>query len=93
MFDQQLLAYSSDSSKIAFIMSLLEGRSSALAVALYSSRSLVSPSFPLFISEMRKVFDHHLCNKEVTEHLLSLRHGGSVEDFALHFWILAVEIR
>uniref|UniRef100_A0A8C6T6L0 CCHC-type domain-containing protein n=1 Tax=Neogobius melanostomus TaxID=47308 RepID=A0A8C6T6L0_9GOBI len=92
VFDQQPLTYSSDRSKVAFIMSLLSGKASAWAVALSNSGSLVCNTLNSFTSELLRVFDHPLQAKEASSRLLSLRQGsGSVSAFSIDFRILATE--
>lgn len=92
VFNQQPLTYSSDSSRVAFIMSLLSGKASAWAVALSSSKSPICSTLSSFTSEMQKVFDHPLQDKEASNRLLSLRQGsGSVSTYSVDFRILATE--
>lgn len=92
VFDQQPLTYSSDRSKVAFIMSLLSGKASAWAIALANSDSPVCATLKSFTSEMQRVFDHPLQGKEASSRLLSLRQGsGSVSTYSIDFRILAAE--
>ena len=63
VFDQQPLTYTSDRSKVAFIMSLLSEKASAWAVAVSKNNSPIFQSFTSFTAEMLKVFDHPLQGK------------------------------
>ncbi|KAK7933591.1 hypothetical protein WMY93_004487 [Mugilogobius chulae] len=92
VFNQQPLTYSTDQSKVAFIMSLLSGKASAWAVAIANSNSPACNTLDLFTAEMLKVFDHPLQGKEASNRLLSLRQGsGSVSTYSVDFRILAAE--
>ena len=72
VFDQQPLTYSSDRTRIAFVMSLLSGKASAWAVAIAKGNPAICNSFPVFETEMLRVFDHPLQGKEAGNRFLSL---------------------
>ena len=92
MFEQQPFTYSTDRSRVAFIMSLLSDKAAAWALAISNSNSPISHSLQSFTAEMRKVFDHPVRGKEAGKRLLSLRQGsGSVANCAIDFRILAAE--
>ena len=92
VFRQQPTTYSSDQSRVAFVMSLLSDRASAWALAISMNSSHLCSDFQAFSSEMRKVFDHPVKGREATSQLLSLRQGNqSVAQYAVDFRILAVE--
>ena len=92
VFDQQPLTYSTDKSRIAFVMSLLSERAAAWAVAISRSNSPICFSFSSFTEEFLKVFDHPLRSKEASSRLLSLRQGEkSVADHSIDFRILAID--
>ena len=92
VFDQQPLTYSTDRSKIAFIMILLSDKASAWALALSDSNSPPCNTLPLFTAEMKKIFDHSLQGKEASSRLLSLQQGSSsVSQYSVDFRILAAE--
>jgi len=92
VFDQQPLTYSSDRTRIAFVMSLLSGKVSAWAVAIAKGNPAIYNSFPVFETEMLQVFDHPLQGKEAVNRLLSLRQGSeSVSTYSIDFRILAAE--
>lgn len=90
VFEQQPLSYSTDQSRVAFIMSLLTGKASSWAVALVNSNSVVCSTLNSFTAEMLRVFDHPLQSEAVGNKLLSLRQGSdSVATYSIEFRILA----
>lgn len=92
VFDQQPLTYSSDKTRIAFVMSLLSGKASAWAVVIAKGNPAIYNSFPVFETEMLNVFDHPLQGKEAGNRLLSLHQGSeSVSTYSIDFRILAAE--
>ena len=92
VFEQQPLTYASDRTKTALIMSLLSDQAADWAVANSMSRPTLTLSYPDFVCEMQRVFDHPVRGKEASSRLLSLRQGSdSVAQFALNFRILAAE--
>ncbi|KAK5909547.1 hypothetical protein CesoFtcFv8_003468 [Champsocephalus esox] len=92
VFDQQPLTYSSDITRVAFVMSLLSGKAAASAVAIAKSNPAIYNSFLVFETEMYRVFDHPLQGKEAGNRLLSLRQGSeSVSTYSIDFRILAAE--
>ena len=92
VFEQQPFTYSTDRTRVAFIMSLLSDKAAAWALAISNSNSPISQSLSSFTAEMRRVFDHPVRGKEAGKRLLSLHQGsGSVADFAIDFRILAAE--
>lgn len=92
VFQQQPATYHSDKSRVAFITSLLSGKASQWASALWERESPICNSFLDFVSEMRRVFDHPVQGKEAAKRLLSLRQGSlSVAEYAVEFRILAAE--
>lgn len=91
VFDQQPFTYSTDKSKIAFIMSLLSEKVSAWAVAIAYSSSPIC-HFQLFTAEMLKVFDHPLQGKEASSRILSLHQGSVyVSTYSINFHILTAK--
>ena len=92
VFEQQPFTYSTDKSRIAFVMSLLSEKAAAWAVALSRNNSPVCFSLSSFSEEFLKVFDHPLRSKEASSRLLSLRQGeNSVAKHSIDFRILAIE--
>lgn len=92
MFNQQPSTYATDRVRIAFVLSLLEGRASQWAVATSRSKAPFFSSFTLFSAELHKIFDQPVQGKEVSRRLLTLKQGSSsVAEFAIKFKILAAE--
>lgn len=92
VFDLQPNTYSTDKSRIAFIISLLTGKAAQWATAVVENNSPVCRSYSEFTKEMRKIFDHPLKGKEASKRLLSLNQGSSsVSQYAIDFCILAAE--
>lgn len=92
VFDLQPNTYSTDKSRIAFIISLLTGKAAQWATAIVENNSPVCHSYTEFTKEMRKIFDHPLKGKEASKRLLSLNQGSSsVSQYAIDFRILAAE--
>lgn len=92
VFDLQPSSYTSDKSRIAFVLSLLTGKASQWATACWESKSEIFQSFVAFTEEMRRVFDHPLKGKEAAKRLLMLTQGSSaVAQYAVDFRILAAE--
>ncbi|XP_077359632.1 uncharacterized protein LOC144005381 [Festucalex cinctus] len=92
VFDQQPYTYAHDQSKIAFIMSLLSGQAATWAMVVSNSRPDLRSSFPNFVSEFQRVFDHPVKGREAGGRLLDLVQGErSVADYSIMFRILAAE--
>lgn len=64
IFTQQPSIYSTDKSNISFVMNLLIGKAAQWAASLWESSSSVCNSFSLFMSEIKRVFDHPVQGKE-----------------------------
>lgn len=92
IFDQQPSAYSQDSSKVAFIMSLLTGKAASWAWAVSKARPEIQSSFSDFITEFRCVFHHPVKGKEAGRQLLDCVQGSqSVAEYSITFRILAIQ--
>lgn len=92
VFEQQPHSYASDRAKIAYLIGSLRGAALSWATAMWEKQSLISSSYPHFIQEMRKVFDHPVRGKDAARRLLSLRQGPrSVAELAIEFRTLAAE--
>ena len=90
VFDQQPLTYPTDRSRIAFVFGLLKGNALAWASAFWDSGSRASDNFDLFVSEMRRVFDHPVEGGDAAKRLMSLRQGSrSVAEFSVEFRTVA----
>lgn len=92
VFEQQSYTYSSDTSKIAYVMGLLKGKALDWASAVRESQSHATVSYDYFVSEMRKVFDHPVQGRDAAKRLLSLRQGSrSVAEYSVEFRTVAAE--
>uniref|UniRef100_A0A8P4GPN0 Gypsy retrotransposon integrase-like protein 1 n=1 Tax=Dicentrarchus labrax TaxID=13489 RepID=A0A8P4GPN0_DICLA len=92
VFQQQPLTYSSNSARVAFVISLLSGKAAQWATALWEKHSPICETFQRFSDELRKVFDHPVQGREAAKCLLNLRQGsGSVAEFSVEFRVLAAE--
>lgn len=92
VFDLQPTTYSTDKSRIAFVLSLLTGKASQWATACWESESDIFQSYDAFTKEMKSIFDHPLKGKEAAKRLLMLSQGSSpVAQYAVDFKILATE--
>lgn len=92
VFGQQPLTYSSESSKIAYIMGLLKGKALEWASAVWDSHSPVCLSYHNFTSEMKKIFDHSVKGPDAAKRLFNIRQGGrSVAEYAVEFRITSAD--
>uniref|UniRef100_A0A3Q2XB38 CCHC-type domain-containing protein n=1 Tax=Hippocampus comes TaxID=109280 RepID=A0A3Q2XB38_HIPCM len=90
IFDQQPSAYEKDSTKVAFVMSLLTGQAAAWAVEISNAQPGLRSSFPEFVAEFRRVFHHPVMGREAEGRLLAIRQGKqSVAEYSISFRILA----
>ena len=92
LFTHQPSKYSSDGSKIAFIMSLLVDDALRWAIAAVENNSDFATEYSQFRSEFRAVFDHPAVGLDAPSRLLVIRQGPrSVAQYTLEFRILAAE--
>lgn len=92
VFEQQPSTYTTDRSKITYIMGLLLGNALALATAVWDNLPLVSSSYPVFVSEIKKVFDHPVRGRDAANRLLCITQGSrSVAEYSVEFRIIAAE--
>lgn len=92
VFSQKPLTYASDSSKIAFIMGLLQDKALSWASAVWQNRPAIRHDFDLFEAELKKVFDHPVQGKEAARRMLTLHQGSkSVAEYSVDFRTLAAE--
>jgi len=67
-------------------MGLLKGRALAWAEAFNAHQTVTSLTFHDFVSEFRRVFDHHDRNVEAARRLLQLLQGSqSAAEFSMEF--------
>ena len=87
---QKPLTYSSEESRIQYIIGLLRGRALDWATALWEGSPGLFSSCSEFVGEFKKVFDHSVQTREAASQLLSLRQGSrSVADYSIDFRVLA----
>ncbi|KAL7851302.1 hypothetical protein AOLI_G00216580 [Acnodon oligacanthus] len=81
-----------DSSRIAFVMSLLTGNALSWATAMWQAQVPESSTYANFEHVFQEVFDHPVSGKHPGERLLTLKQGSktAAED-TLHFRILTAE--
>lgn len=91
-FQLQPNSFPTESSRVAYMTTLLVGKALDWATALWERRSPLTSNSDLFIAEMRKVFHHPVSGAEVDHRLLQLAQGTrSVAEFAIEFRTLAAE--
>lgn len=92
VFQLQPGSFPTESSKVAYIITLLTGKALDWASTLWDQRSPLTANSSNFISEMRRVFHHPACTGDVDYRLLRLSQGTrSVAEFAIEFRTLASE--
>ncbi|KAL1267086.1 hypothetical protein QQF64_002761 [Cirrhinus molitorella] len=90
VFSLQPRTYSTETAKVAFVISLLTGRARDWGAATWESQTLCCFEYRLFRQEMLKVFDHSVFGKEASRLLASLQQGRrSVADYSVEFRTLA----
>ena len=90
VFRAQPSRYQSDDSRVALILSLLEGPALDWAVPLIRAQAPVLNDSQRLMDEMELVFDHELYDKEVATKLTRMRQGSSsVAEFSIPFRTLA----
>ncbi|XP_073693906.1 protein LDOC1-like [Garra rufa] len=91
-FQLQPNSFPTESSKVAYMTTLLVGKALDWATALWDRQSPLTTSSKHFIAEMKKVFHHPVSGAEVDNRLLQLTQGTrSVAEFAIEFRTLATE--
>ncbi|KAL7876709.1 hypothetical protein AOLI_G00116720 [Acnodon oligacanthus] len=85
-------AFPTDSSRMAFVMSLLTGNALSWATAMWQAQVPESSAYANFERIFREVFDHPVGGQAPGERLLTLKQGSrTAAEHALHFRILAAE--
>ena len=85
-------SFSSDHSKIAYLIKWMSGKALIWAMAVWEQQSAVCISLEEFVAEVKKVFDAPLSRREAARKLLQLRQDSlSVADYAVDFRTLAAE--
>lgn len=89
-FDLQPQSFSTEQSRVAFMITNLTGRAREWATAEWENNSAVCHSAQSFSNALRRVFDHRAQGREAARGLLTLRQGGSrVTDHSILFRTLA----
>lgn len=87
VFQQRPHTFSSDQSKVQYLLGLPRGRALAWAEAIFTSQPVGTWEYETFVSKMKAVFDHPDNHGSAFNHLLILRQGkGSVADYSVDFW-------
>lgn len=87
VFNLQPTSYASDQAKIAYTMNLLRGKAAQWATALWEAGSGALDSHEIFVTEMRRVFDHSVQGSEAATCLFSLRQGSqSAANYSIDFF-------
>lgn len=90
--NQQPLLYPTESSRIAFVCSLLTGRALEWATAVWRTDGSAFPSFDTFLQQFCEVFEHSMERGDAGEQLLTLTQGrSSAAEYALSFRTLAAQ--
>lgn len=90
VFELQPATYSTDRSRIAYVLSLLTGSARDWGSAVWEAQSPLCHSYPAFSQEMKKVFDHPIRGHEAGRRLFTLRQGSrSTAEYAVEFRTLA----
>ncbi|RXN12284.1 Retrotransposon-derived PEG10 [Labeo rohita] len=92
IFQLQPSCFPTDSSKVAYIITLLTGKALDWASALWDKESPITSNFQCFLAEMKRVFLHSADRGEAGRRLLRLSQGSrSAAEFAIEFRTLATE--
>ncbi|ROL54901.1 Retrotransposon-derived protein PEG10 [Anabarilius grahami] len=90
VLEMQPHLYSTDTAKIAFIISQLQGKALQWADSLWTQKGSVVKSYPAFVSHFREVFGKPLTDSSIGEKLYNLKQGNrNVNDYTLQFRTLA----
>ncbi|MGL5500211.1 MAG: DUF4939 domain-containing protein, partial [Plesiomonas shigelloides] len=89
-FALQANTFSTEQSKVAFVLTLLTGRAALWGTAVWENQDPCCASFKTLADEMKKVFDRAVYGREAARTLMELRQGErSVSDFSIEFRTLA----
>ncbi len=92
VFELQPSTFPSDRSRVAYIITLLDGRAREWGTSVWEANSPVCASLDGFTQEMKKVFDRSVSGREAARVLLQARQGRrSVSDYAIDFRTLAAK--
>ncbi len=91
-FSLQPRTFSSESAKVAFVLTLLTGKAALWGTAVWERQDRCCTSFQTLSDEMRRVFDRASTGREAARILAELKQGEkSVSDYSIEFRTLAVE--
>ena len=86
----QSLAFPTERSRVAYIITLLTGKAREWGTALWDAEATCCSSYKDFTEEMRRVFDRSFSGREAAREIMKLRQGSrSVYDYAIDFRTLA----
>ncbi|ROL45085.1 Retrotransposon-derived protein PEG10 [Anabarilius grahami] len=86
VLEMQPHLYPSDTSKVAFIISQLQGKALQWADSIWSQNSPVTQSYSTFVSHFREVFGKPVSDSSIGEKLYNLKQVSmSVNDYTLQF--------
>ncbi len=90
IFAQHSISFSSDLSKIHYVLGLLRGKALAWAEATSSVVDFESITYMNFEARFREVFDHPSREGNASTRLMKLKQGNrTVSDYTVDFWTLA----
>ncbi|XP_048021894.1 uncharacterized protein apbb3 isoform X1 [Megalobrama amblycephala] len=92
VLEMQPHLYPDDSTKVAFIISQLEGKALRWAESLWTQKNPVVKSLSSFTNHFKEVFGKPAWDSSIGERLCQVKQGSmSVSDYALQFRTLAAE--
>lgn len=92
-FFLQWFIYSTDYSKVTYVMMLLRETMLAWATVVWVNQPNICSSFTSFITEMTQDFDHPVQGKDPAKYLIILTHGScSIGDYLVVFRTLAGDL-
>jgi len=90
VLEMQLHLYPTETTKVAFIISHLQGKALQWADSIWSQNSPVTQSYSSFVAHFREVFGRPASDSSIGEKLYNLKQGAmSVNEYALQFRTLA----
>ncbi|ROL52271.1 Retrotransposon-derived protein PEG10 [Anabarilius grahami] len=90
VLEMQPHLYPNDTSKVAFIISQLQGKALQWADSIWSQNSPVTQSYSSFLTHFQEVFGKPASDSSIGEKLYNLKQGSmSVNEYALQFRMLA----
>ncbi len=90
IFELQPSSFPTDSSKIAYIITLLSDKVLSWASAVWQSQDACCEPYVAFKEEFKRVFDYPVSGREASKHLLTLNQGSwSAANFAIEFRTIA----